>query len=268
MRILVYLACFALLWGCSGDSSMEVDKKPPVKPVMVAHMGDSHLEMTSDGVIIDEINYYEGEVEKNGTDAVSGGDWIQIQWARLSDLPDIDYMKVFRFSLEDYENDLDDYLVTVDSFSTPQVNYYVDTTDPEVGLTWFYFIEVFDAAGNSTKSDTVAYRLIEKAFPVYPTTTFSSLDDLEFTWELGSSSLQSSVIVTVFDGDYNLLWQYVPLDGPEEGFSVEYDGLDYNGDVIIWRVDASQTAYTYLLEDKFYTIYSGSESNEKVLYRQ
>jgi len=114
----------------------------------------------------------------------------------------------------------------------------------------------------------VAYRLIEKAIPVSPATSFDSMDNLEFTWALGSSSLQSNIMVNVFDGDYNLLWQYAPLDGPDEGFSVEYDGPDYNGDVIIWRVDASQTEYTYLLEDKFYTIYSGSESNEKVLFRR
>jgi len=246
---------------------MEVDKKPPLKPIMVDHMGDSHLEVDGAGNIID-VNYYDGDVEKNGTDAVSDGDWIQIQWERLSDLPDIDYMKVFRFSLEDYETQAEDYLVTVDSFSTPQVNYYVDTTEPETGLTWFYFIEVFDAAGNSTKSDTVAYRLIEKPIPVSPSTTFSGMDDLEFTWALGSASLQSSITVNVFDESYNLLWQYSPLDGPDEEFSAEYAGPDYNGEVIIWRVDASQPPYTYLLEDKIYTIYSGSESNEKVLYRQ
>jgi len=267
MRYLVYLLCLVLLWGCSGDSSMEVDNKPPLKPTMVPHLGDSHWEMNLDGTI-DEVNYYDGDVEKNGIDAVSDADWIQIQWERLSDLPDINYMKVFRFSLEDYEAEVDDYLVTVDSFSTPQVNYYVDTTYPETGLTWFYFIEVFDAAGNSTKSDTVAYRLIEKPIPVFPTNSFAEINEIEFTWHLGSSSLQSNIIVTVFDEEYNLLWQYTPLDGPDEGFSVEYDGSDYSGDVVIWRVDASQPPYTYLLDDKIYTIYSGSESNEKVLYRQ
>ncbi len=133
---------------------------------------------------------------------------------------------------------------------------------------YFYFIEAFDNAGNSTLSDTTGYKLIEKPFLISPNDNLSSsnINDIIFEWQqIGSNARIHRLLV--FNEDRELIWQNTPLD--QEDFIVPYDGPPVDsGSIIIWRVDAFGWSYSTpnSIDGNYYIVESGSESIERYLF--
>ena len=175
---------FLLLISCSGEDILNKDNTPPIKPQMIPHLGD-----TGDQVAGATQNYYVNEeFEFNGIDAVQGEDWIKIQWERVSD-EDAQLIEIYRFNLGDYnyyvehidelEEDFD-FSTKIDAVENIDNTYYIDSSPGLLGHSWFYYIEVYDFAGNSTKSDTVCYRLVNRPAILYPGTGSINFNDLLF----------------------------------------------------------------------------------------
>jgi hypothetical protein len=257
-----------LLIGCSGEDILNKDKIPPDKPQMMPHLGDT-------GDLVGGVyqNYYiNDEFEFNGIDAYQGENWIKLQWERVSD-EDAELIEVYRFNLEDYYdylNNIDelgeeyDFTTKIDSLENVDNSYYVDTSPNLLGISWFYYIKVFDEAGNSTKSDTVCYRLVHRPQILYPGTGSVTLEDLNFAWELDSQFSPSQARLLLFIENRELVWVYDPLDF--DGTTVDYFGPDIQPQTLIWRVDVFADDLYYDVMGKGYHVYSGGESIEVVLY--
>ncbi len=261
------LIILLLLFGCTGEESLGVDTQAPNKPVLVPHLGD-----TGDGgdSTIPGVNYYNTydlDFENNGMDAVMEGNWIKTQWFRLED-SDIDYLKIFRFSWQDYDADTLNFVQNIDTVDYDEQIYYVDRTSM-TDKNYFYFIEVFDNAGNSTLSDTTGYKLIDKPYLISPadnsSVQFQDIDDVIFEWQPSAGAIQYRLLI--FNENRELIWQNTPLDMGY--FSVQYDAPPVEpGSVLIWRVDAFGGTYSTPnpIEGNYYIVYSGAESIERYLF--
>lgn len=257
------LIILLLLFGCTGEESLGVDTQAPNKPELVPHLGD-----TGDGgdSSIPGENYYsiyDLDFENNGMDAVMEGNWIKTQWFRLED-SDIDYLKIFRFSWQDYNADTLNFVQIIETVDYDEQIYYVDRTSM-TDKNYFYFIEVFDNAGNSTLSDTTGYKLIDKPYLISPadSTSYQDIDYVIFEWQPSANALQYRLLV--FNEDRELIWQNTPLDIGY--FSVQYDGPPVEaGSTLIWRVDSFGWNSEIIIEGNNYTIESGAESIERYLF--
>lgn len=265
-RFFLMIIPLLILLGCTGEESLGVDTQAPNKPQLVPHLGD-----TGDGgnSSIPGINYYNSfdtDFENNGMDAVMDGDWIKTQWSRLED-SDIDYLKIFRFSWQDYNSDTLNFAQIIDTVDYDDQIYYVDKTS-DTDKNYFYFIEAIDDAGNSTLSDTTGYKLIAKPILISPVDNYSctNIYNIVFEWQqTGYDALYFRLLV--FNEDRELIWQKRPLN--REDFSVQYEGPPVvPGSVLIWRVDAFGWTYSTPnpIEGNFYTVESGSESFEQYLF--
>lgn len=259
-----------LLTACSGEDILEKDNTPPIKPQMIPHLGDTGDQI---GGVLQ--NYYiNDEFEFNGIDAVQGEDWIKLQWERVSE-DDVALLEIYRFSLgdynyyiehiDDYEEDYD-FTTPIDTLENIEERHYVDSSPGLIGESWFYYIKVYDEAGNSSKSDTVSYRLVNRPALIYPGTGAVNLEDLEFAWQLDSEFSPSQSRLLLFSSDRQLLWVYNPLDF--DGTQVEYSGGYLAPQTLIWRVDVIADDLFYNIFGKTYQVYSGAESIEYVLYLQ
>lgn len=252
-----------LLFSCTGKESLGVDTQAPNKPQLVPHQGD-----TGDGgnSTIPGVNYYNTndlDFENNGTDAVMDGNWIKTQWNHLQD-SDIDYLRIFRFSWQDYLNDTLDFAQIIDTVDYDNEIKYVDKT-PMIDNDYFYYIEAFDEAGNSTVSDTTGYKLIYKPILTSPAdyAEFQNVNQVTFEWLAGSSNVRQYRLL-VFNEERELIWQKTPLD--IGNFSVQYDGPPVDsGSLLIWRVDAFGWDSEIYIEDNYYIVYTGAESVERYL---
>ena len=135
----------------------------------------------------------------------------------------------------------------------------------QIGRSWFYYIKVVDTSGNFTISDTACYKLINKPILDSPNNgeTVANLSDVVFTWEADLSGSTTAYRLLVFDRNYNIIWIYNPASN--EALSVPYAGPDITGQQIIWRVDAKGQTLDMPVNGTDFTIYSGSESNERVI---
>jgi hypothetical protein len=265
-----FLLLLLLLTACSGEDILQKDNTPPIQPQMIQHLGDTGDQI---GGVIQ--NYYiNDEFEFNGIDAVQGEDWIKIQWERVSD-EDAALIEIYRFNLSDYnyyvehidEYDEDyDFTTLIDTLENVELRSYIDSSPGLLGQSWFYYIKVFDEAGNSTKSDTVSYRLVNRPALLYPVTGVVNLDDLEFAWELDSEFSPSQSRLLLFSENRQLLWVYNPLDF--DGTQVDYYGDYIPPQTLIWRVDVIADDLFYNIFGTNYHVYSGAESIEYILYLQ
>jgi len=258
-----------MLIGCTGEESLGVDTQPPNKPELVVHQGDTGDIITGIQGEADTLNFYNTidlDFENNGIDAMMEGNWIKTQWFRLED-SDIDYLEIFRFSAQDYYADTLNYISVIDTVDYDEQNYYVDKT-AMTNKNYFYFIKVFDDAGNSAVSDTTGYKIIEKPLLIAPNDNHSTNDaySIIFEWQqIGSNARLHKLIV--FNENRELLWQNTPLD--QEDFIVPYDGPFLEpGTVLIWRVDAFGWDYTTpnAIEGNNYVVEAGSESVERYIF--
>ena len=259
IHIFYVVIVFLIIVGCAGKDIIEADKIPPLKPHLIPHQGD-----TGDVVDGDTLNFYTDNSENNGIDAVPSGDYINIQWEHLLDT-DIDYLAIYRFNLNSIETP-----TLIDSIPTPYQDNYLDeftNFNAQIGRSWFYYIKVVDTSGNYTISDTACYQLINKPILNSPDngTTVANLSDVVFTWEPDLSGSTMAYRLLVFDRNYNIIWIYNPASN--EALSVPYGGPDITGQQqIIWRVDAKGQTLDMTVNETDFTIYSGSESNERVIY--
>ncbi|MDY6916133.1 MAG: hypothetical protein SVM86_07445 [Candidatus Cloacimonadota bacterium] len=258
--ILVLILIFIM--SCAGEDTLGTDTTPPEEPVMVPHLGD-----TGDIAGDEIINYsnYSG-YENNGIDAVPEDNWIKIQWESLVD-NDIDYIQILRFNLQQQTP------IKIDSVSYTTQNHYTDqfqNYDTAVNKNWFYYITVYDIAGNYSISDTTCYRLIDKPQLLSPAnyTIHNSGEPLVFEWDENTEALTYRLLV--FKNDYELLWSHTPTDHPGgTNYSVEYNGPDLSDyDTLIWRVDAFGNTLYEELNNTTYEIFSGSESQVNTLFIQ
>lgn len=266
MKYILLLNIVLVVLSCTGEESLGVDSTPPEPPELIPHLGD-----TGDIILGDTLNYYDtndNELENNGIDAVSEGDWIQIQWHHLVD-SDIDYLEIYRFSAQEYYNDTLDFVELIEVVDYDDQSKYVDKSASAniVDMYLFYLINAVDEAGNSTLSDTVAYKLIYQPVLSQPV-NHAQLDENEITFEWYPETNAIQYRLLVFDLERNLIWQYTPYDLME--LSVDYDGPDIEpGTTIIWRVDAfGQPGMVFTIEGNDYVVDSGSESEERYIYIQ
>ena len=246
-----------------------VDSTPPEPPELIPHLGD-----TGDITLGDTLNYYntnDNELENNGIDAVSEGNWMQIQWHHLVD-SDIDYLEIYRFSAQEYYIDTLDFSRLIDVVDYNDQSKYIDKSASAVIVerNLFYFINAVDEAGNSTFSDTVAYKIIDKPTLIEPANFYATPNEysITFKWTSATNAIQYRLLV--FDEDRNLLWQYSPLDSLGAVYSIDYGGNPVGSQTnLIWRVDAfGQSMQGINIEGKDYTVESGSESEERYIYIQ
>lgn len=249
--ILFLLIIIYIFPKCSLDKGESPDKIPPSKVYLTPHLCDPG----DAGCIYTDLN--------NGIDPVPTNlvyNWMKIQWdgTELAMDGDIDYIDVYRFHDED----------TIKQF-VDQMTYHPDTTKfidkfggyqgPVTQRTWSYYIIPFDEAGNSTNSDTVSFRLIEKPGLQSPSNDsyYANTDTIDFSWS-GPASYTYRILFFDLSNDLQFSKDMTPAEtsctAPEmfagSGF------YPISGQSYIWRVDA----FEILNED------DGSESEERVIH--
>ncbi len=263
-KIIFIFVPILLLLSCTGKESLGVDTDAPNKPELVSHLGDTGDIQSYQGNT-DTLNFYNTndlDFENNGIDAIMDGNWIKTQWHRLQD-SDIDFLKIYRFSWQDYLNDTLDFVQIIDTVDYDNEIKYVDKT-PMIDKDYFYFIEAFDEAGNSTTSDTTGYKLIYKPILTSPSIdeSFQSIYQVTFEWQADSNVNQYRLLV--FNEERELIWRKTPLDTGY--FSEQYDGPPVeSGTTLIWRVDAFGLSSEIYIEDNYYIVNTGAESIERYL---
>jgi hypothetical protein len=269
MKYLMIFLLVIILFGCSGEDVVNVDSNPPAKPDLIHHLGDTGDGGTSE---YPGANYYNlssyPELENNGIDADDEGDFVQLKWWNLPDT-DIDYLEIFRFTLEDFLIDSLDFVAKIDSIDYSNQTSYLDMDAP-IFKNLFYFISVVDEAGNYTFSDTVCYKLLNKPSISGPSSGIEvlsqAMNQIEFSWDIDYSVIKYRLLL--FDENRTIIWQYEPLD--LEDPSVIYNGPDIDSDTtVIWRLDAfGHDLINVEIFDQEFSVLSGSESAERVLYVQ
>jgi hypothetical protein len=246
-----------ILTGCAGEDDAGKDTTPPIQPVLIPHLGDP-----GDSPIYINGALTEITDENNGIDTVPEGQMIRIAWEPLVDT-DLSHMKIYRFS------DIDIEPVEVDEIQANR-NSYLDQ-GPLVERVWYsYYVELFDASGNSAVSDTVSYAILAKPYLVGPDNgTTQNIANLEFQWNRADDSSGFYRILVwnenrklIWHTDFNLANEIDPLTLPFPIISSE-DEEDriHPGDVLRWRID-------YFDWDVQHQMYMGSESVERVFIVQ
>lgn len=258
MKYLGYIILLlVLLTGCAGEDNSGKDTTPPTRPVLIPHLGDP-----GDNPIYINGALVEITDENNGIDTVPTGQMIRISWEPLVDT-DLSHMKIFRFS------DIDTTTVEIDEIQANRTSYL--DQGPLVERVWYsYFVELFDASGNSAVSDTVSYAILAKPYLISPDHgSIQNTSNLKFMWNRADDS-SGFYRVLVWNQDRKLIWHtdfnlateddplFLPfpiiVPGPGE------DPI-LSGDMLTWRID-------YFDWDEQYQMYMGSESEERVFIVQ
>jgi len=252
MRYLIILTfAFILFGGCSGEDSPHVDTTPPTRPVMIPHLGvpgDPDIFMNDAWVEITDDN--------NGIDTVPNGDHMRIMWEPFIDT-DLSHLKVFRFS------DINPEPIEIDQIQANQYSYL--DQGPLVERVWYsYFIELFDASGNSTVSDTVSYALLAKPHLIEPQNgAVVDITNLEFQWNRADDRT-GFYRVLVWNQHRRLIWHqdlYLGLEDDPLTMSfpiiVDEENPIYPGDTLRWRVN-------YFDYDDLHQMNMGSKSEERI----
>lgn len=255
IRLLLVLLALLLLWGCSGDDDKDKDKTPPTTPVMIPHLGD-----TGDPRIMINDAWVEISDDNNGIDTVPEGQWIRLAWEPFID-NDLSHLKIYRFS--DLEPDAGEIAeIPANSIS------YLDK-GPLVERSWYsYYIELFDASGNSSVSDTVSYAILTKPNLISPANGASvSTSGLYLEWDAADDG-SGFYRVLVWDEELELLWYYdvnVEIVDEEDDMQIikcpfpVMSPVIASGSTLRWRVD-------YFDWDEEHQMYMGSESNERIFH--
>lgn len=250
MKYLGYIVLLLiLLTGCAGEDDSGKDKTPPTRPVLIPHLGDP-----GDPPIY--INGASVEItdENNGIDTVPEGQMMRISWEPLVDT-DLSHMKIYRFS------DIDLEPAKIGEIQANRL-YYLDQ-GPLVERTWYsYFVELFDASGNSAVSDTVSYAILAKPYLISPAHgSTQDIRDLSFVWNRADDGSGFYRILVwnedrklIWHTDFNLATEDDPLSIPFPIITSEEDPI-VSGDALRWRID-------YFDWDEQHQMHMGSESLE------
>ncbi len=204
---------------------------PPAKPILIPHLGDT-------GDSTDSL-YFNGawvviQDETNGIDAIPEVDGIKISWEPLHD-SDLDHIQVYRFNEISAPK-------MIASISPSQVSFNdmknVTMSPDSIYFEYSYFIKVFDQMGNSTTSDTVSYRLLDKQMLHSPqnNATLESMNGLSFEFDTSGTSMKYRVLL--FDESHELLWSSDILSVSENTYNIYYTGQLFTNQTFKWRVDA------------------------------
>ena len=230
--------------ACDNDSSSGPGD-PPWKPDLIHHIGDSgdlgqksYTISTPDGTITNIVNVVNDD--NNGIDAVPDGDWIKIQWVPFID--DIEYVRIYRFRKE--ISGIVDHIL-VDSIRSVNSEYYIDDSlyEVNVGQVWHYYIEIVDEHRQFSVSDTVSYKLVDKALLGSPANlvTITGADSISFVWARIPSGLIARYRIIIFNENDEIVWSYdeYDIDPDEDDLTVVYDiPTDFAPGKYYWRVDA------------------------------
>jgi len=248
LYVLVAVPCL-LLSACAGNDPLKVDKIPPDEPLLIKHIGD-----TGDGMILSEYSPDSIFVtdDNNGIDAESDGDWIKLQWNHLTD-NDLSAIKIYRYATGYPAVEIESIL--------PDREYYIDRLSNTGGLNaretvWNYYIKPIDRAGNFSISDTVSYRLINKAQLISPYED-ALLDNSNITFNFIKSGPVSKLRLLVFDEYKQYIWHRDIYVTEDNSFSAFYDGENLGNGIYYWRVDSFGDSN----EEGIFL--SGSESKER-----
>ncbi len=250
--IIILLGLLVIMTGCSGEEAVGIDKTPPSKPNIFSHIGDTGDGWVAVPTLTDSIFVND---QNNGIDAVPTGNKIRIHWDHMLD-KDLKLIRIFRFALG-YQP------VKIDSIAPNNEEYEDELSNigdlPALETMWHYYIQAVDHAGNKTTSDTVSYRLIEKASLIYPQDNAQLMNsNITFSWYKLRDVEKFRLII--FDSYQQYVW-HRDLDVALEENIIE---LNYNGEnslpsgTYYWRVDAFRDRI-----DGGTLFYSGSESSER-----
>jgi hypothetical protein len=248
--IIIILVVFTLFtFGCSGKDTITKDNIPPTKPGLIPHLGDT-------GDTPDSVYFHNAWVilsdDTNGVDAVPDVDGIRLTWEHFLD-QDLDYVKVWRFSDFSEPRKIAQISASQESFTDTK---NVTLNGDSLFYTYSYYIEVFDRSGNSTISDTVSYRIIEKQIAHSPENgaTLTTMSGLNFIFDRSGNITKFRVLL--FDDFHNLIWSQ-NIEGEEQTtYTIPYTGPVFTNKTMLWRVDAFEW-------DSTLNMYVGSESSEK-----
>lgn len=248
--ITLLITVLLLLSACSGDDPIDTDTIAPVAPVLIPHKGDTG----DDPVVVGNQTIIWND-ENNGIDAVAEGNWIRVPWEPFVDT-DLSHVKVYRFSNSNPEPILVNTVPAAD-------RYYLDQSSL-VEREWYsYFIELYDAAGNFSVSDTVSYAILAKSNLVSPANGEAvNPVNLKLIWNRGDSDTSMFRVLVWDDTEklvYSPLYFYAPTEEnpppPQVPFPVLFPAPT-SGQVYRWRVDAFDW-------DEAMGMYMGSESYER-----
>jgi len=253
MKYLIYLLLGLSLLGfvaCSGEDNEGNDTTPPATPVLIHHRGD-----VGDAPVLIGETMVALTDENNGIDTVPEGQWIKLSWDPFID-NDLSHLKVYRFS------DIDAEAQEIANIPANAISYL--DQGPLVERIWYsYYIELFDASGNSAVSDTVSYAVLAKTNLLSPANGATvSTSGLRFEWEIADDRTgfyrvlvwrENNELIWNNDLDFateeNPLWMPFPVLSPPEP----------SGSTLRWRVD-------YFDWDEDHQMYKGSESNERIFH--
>ncbi len=255
LYIILLLAWIGFSLSCSGDDPIDTDTVPPVAPVLIGHLGD-----TGDDPQVVGNQTIVWNDDNNGIDTVPEGNWIKVPWEPFVDT-DLSHVKVYRFS---QSNPVPTLINTVPS----AVQYYLDQS-ALVEREWYsYFVELYDASGNFSVSDTVSYAILAKPLLTSPADgeQVNPLN-LTLTWNLGDSNTTMFRVLVWDQNDrlvYRPLYFYAPTEENPPPPQVPFPILTptpASGQIFRWRVDAFDW-------DETMGMYMGSESDERTFVIQ
>ncbi len=259
MKKICFLAGLLLLiltFSCAGDDPPEKDKIPPRAPTLIEHLGDTG----DDPIEIDGVLTLLND-ENNGIDAVPDGNWIKIPWKKFVD-NDLSHLKVYRYTEQNPEP------ILIDTVPASE-DYYLDQSYLIEREWYYYYIELYDASGNFSVSDTVSYALLAKSKLSSPADGATvSANNLRFYWTVGDSQTTEFRVLIWNDqtGElvYHINYSYTPnVENPPPP-NVPFPVMTpppANGQVFRWRVDA----FDY---DSEHDMKIGSESEERTFIIQ
>jgi hypothetical protein len=254
--ILAGLLLLVLTYSCAADDSPEKDKIPPAAPDLLEHLGDTGDDpITIDGieVILDDDN--------NGIDAVPDGKWIKVPWKKFVD-NDLSHVKVYRYTVQNPEP------LLIDTVPASE-DYYLDRSFLIEREWYYYYIELYDASGNFSVSDTVSYALLAKSTLTSPEGGAAvNPNNLRLYWRIGDSQTTEFRIL-IWDEQtgelvYHTDYSYTPNDENPAPPNVPFPVMTpapVNGQVFRWRVDS----FYY---DSEHEMKMGSESEERTFIIQ
>ncbi len=237
----------AMMFSCSGDDPLDQDTDPPFAPTLRPHLGDTgdpSVVWNGLSVVINE--------NTNGIDTVPEGDFIRVTWEPFVDT-DLSHLDVYRFYHGLAEPEL------IATGISPTTMSYTDTQDI-IPNTWYsYYTKLFDAAGNSSVSDTVSYAIISKCTPLDPINgAVVSPLGLKLHWANDSTGADSFRILMWREDGTLLHSEDIDLDVPTDIYEYSVpNGLSFtSGERIRWRIDG----FLHVFDNE---IPMGSESIEQ-----
>ncbi len=254
-NIFMIVLALLLLFGCSGEDNPDIDTTPPTRPVMIPHLGgpgDPEIYLNNAWVELTDHN--------NGIDTVPDGNMMRIMWEPFIDT-DLSHLNIYRYS------DVQPDSVMVDQIAA-NYNDYLDRGPLTERIWYSYYIELFDANGNSAISDTVSYALLAKPYLLNPANGAAvNVTNLDFVWNKADDQT-GFYRVLLWNQDRKLLWHqdlYVSTEDNPLTMSfpviVDEDNPIQSGDLLYWRVD-------YFDYDDLHEMNMGSKSEERYLFVQ